>query len=174
MAARAKSGKKTTRGSKTTGARTKAKSSATKRGSARKTSTARTPSGGLTLASVSASLTVNDLQKSLAWYRDVLGFTIQDRWEQDGTLMGVEMGAGPVVFMLGQDDWKKGRDRAKGEGFRLYCDTTQDVDRIAERIKAKGGQLAQEPRDESWGARALTVEDPDGFKITIAKQTRRR
>ena len=175
MAARAKSGKKTTKastkGRKTTGARTKARSA--RRPSAGKPARARTPSGGLTLASVAASLTVDDLQKSLAWYRDVLGFTVRDRWEQDGTLMGVEMGAGPVVFMLGQDDWKKGRDRTKGEGFRLYCDTTQDVDRIAERIKASGGLLAQEPRDESWGARALTVDDPDGFKITISKQTRR-
>ena len=169
MAARKKSARKTS-GRKTT----KAKPSAAKRGSAaRKRAAPRTPSGGLVLSSVAASLTVDDLQKSLAWYRDVLGFTVRDRWEQDGTLMGVEMGAGTVVFMLGQDDGKKGRDRAKGVGFRLYCDTTQDVDGIAERIKAKGGQLAQEPRDESWGARALTVDDPDGFKITIAKQTRR-
>lgn len=169
MAASKKSGRKTSGGKTTRG-----KSSAAKRGSAvRKKPAARTASGGLALRSVAPSITVDDLQKSLAFYRDVLGFTVRDRWEQGGTLMGVEMGAGTVVFMLGQDDWKKGRDRVKGEGFRLYCDTTQDVDRLAERIKARGGVLAQEPRDEEWGARALTVDDPDGFKITIAKQTRR-
>ena len=88
--------------------------------------------------------------------------------------MGVEISAGPVVFMLGQDDWKKGRDRVKGDGFRLYCDTAQDIDRLAQRIKAQGGSLAAEPRDEPWGARALTVEDPDGFKITVSKQLRKR
>ena len=170
MAASKKSRRKTSAGRTAQG-----NSSAAKRGSpARTRSAARTSSGGLALRSVAPSLTVDDLQKSLAFYRDVLGFTVRDRWEQGGTLMGVEMGAGAVVFMLGQDDWKKGRDRIKGEGFRLYCDTTQDVDRIAERIKAKGGVLAQEPRDEEWGARALTVEDPDGFKITILKQRRRR
>jgi uncharacterized glyoxalase superfamily protein PhnB len=169
MAARKKSGRKTS-AAKTTGAR----SSAAKRGSAaRKKAGPRTASGGLALRSVAPSITVDDLQESLAWYRDVLGFTVGDRWDQNGTLMGVEMSAGTVVFMLTQDDWKKGRDRVKGEGFRLFCDTTQDVDRIAERIKARGGLLAQEPRDEEWGARALTVEDPDGFKITILKQTRR-
>jgi uncharacterized glyoxalase superfamily protein PhnB len=75
--------------------------------------------------------------------------------------------------MLGQDDWKKGRDRVKGEGFRIYCETTQDVDRLADQIKARGGTLAQEPRDESWGARVFSVEDPDGFKITISKPKRR-
>jgi uncharacterized glyoxalase superfamily protein PhnB len=168
MAARKKSAQTSAR--KTT----KAKSSGAKRGSAaRKKPAAARASRGLALTGVAPSFTVDDLQKSLAWYRDVLGFTVGDRWEQNGTLMGVEMSAGTTVFMLAQDDWKKGRDRAKGEGFRLYCDTTQDVDRLAERIKANGGMLGQEPRDEPWGARAFTIDDPDGFKITIAKQTRR-
>jgi uncharacterized glyoxalase superfamily protein PhnB len=72
--------------------------------------------------------------------------------------------------MLAQDDWKKGRDRAKGEGFRLFCQTTQDVDRLADQIKARGGTLAQEPTDEPWGARVLSVVDLDGFKITIFKK----
>jgi uncharacterized glyoxalase superfamily protein PhnB len=112
---------------------------------------------------------VNDVEKSLAWYRDVLGFVVQKRWENQGKLEGVEMLAGRVLFMIGQDDWKKGRDRVKGEGFRLYCETEQDVDHLAQQIKARGGTLLQEPRDEPWGARALAVEDPDGFKITISR-----
>ena len=82
---------------------------------------------------------MNDIQKSLAFYRDVLGFTVKERWEQDGALHGVEMVAGSVTFWLGQDDWKKGRDRVKGQGFRMYCGTSQDVDALAQRIKAAGG-----------------------------------
>jgi uncharacterized glyoxalase superfamily protein PhnB len=134
---------------------------------------ARTAPQGLTLSSAAPSLTVNDLEKSIAWYRDVLGLVVKDRWEHEGKLMGVEMRAGGVTFMLGQDDWKKGRDRVKGEGFRLYCQTAQDADRLAEQIKARGGTLAQEPKDESWGARMFSVEDPDGYKITIFKTKRR-
>jgi uncharacterized glyoxalase superfamily protein PhnB len=136
---------------------------------ARRARPAGTQTKGLTLGSVAPSFTVDDLAKSIAWYQDVLGCVVKDRWEGDGKLMGVEMSAGAVIFMLGQDDWKKGRDRVKGEGFRLYCDTTQDVDRLADQIKARGGTLSQEPKDESWGARVFSVEDPDGFKITIAK-----
>ena len=127
--------------------------------------------GGLSIRSTAPSFTVNDIDKSLAWYRDVLGLTVKERWENAGTLQGVEMAAGPVSFMLGQDDWKRGRDRAKGEGFRIYCTTEQNVDRLAEGIKARGGALSYEPRDE-WGMRAFAVEDPDGFKITIASQKR--
>ena len=123
----------------------------------------------LKISSASPSFTVNDLEKSLAWYRDILGLVIEERWEREGRLTGVALRAGGVTFMIGQDDWKKGRDRVKGEAFRLYCETTQDVDRLAAQIKARGGRLAQEPLDESWGARVLSVEDPDGFKITIAK-----
>ena len=72
--------------------------------------------------------------------------------------------------MLSQDDWKKGRDRVKGEGFRIYCSTSQNLDRLAEQIKARGGTLLQEPKDDPWGSRNFSFEDPDGFKITIASE----
>ena len=126
----------------------------------------------LRLSSVVPGLTVSDLARSLAWYCDVLGCTIKERWEPEGVLVGAELAAGDVRFMIGQDDWRKGRDRVKGAGFRLYCSTTQDVDRLAAAIQARGGTLADEPRD-GWGMRAFAIEDPDGFKITIARPLKR-
>jgi len=128
----------------------------------------------LRLTSTAASLTVNDVHKSLAWYRDVLGFTPGERWENEGKLMGVEMNAGAASFMIGQDDWKKGRDRVKGVGVRFYCNTDQDIDRLATRIKANGGTLTGEPKDQPWGSRELSIDDPDGYKITIAKEQKKR
>jgi|SRR5450830_337246 uncharacterized glyoxalase superfamily protein PhnB len=123
----------------------------------------------LKMVSASPGFTVNDLGKSLAWYRDVLGFVVEERWEHEGKLAGVELRAGGVRFMIGQDDWKKGRDRKKGEGFRLYCETKQDVDALAKKIEARGGTLDQQPRDQPWGSRDFSLTDPDGFKITIGK-----
>jgi catechol 2,3-dioxygenase-like lactoylglutathione lyase family enzyme len=131
---------------------------------ARKAGAAR---GALSMSSAAPSFTVSDIDRSIAWYRDVLGFVVAERWERDGTLLGAEMSAGPVSFMLGQDDWKKGRDRQKGEGVRIYCTTGQNVDQLADGIKARGGTLAHEPRDE-WGMRQFSIDDPDGYKITIA------
>jgi uncharacterized glyoxalase superfamily protein PhnB len=133
----------------------------------------RAGTGTLKMSEASPGFTVNDLQKSLAWYRDVLGFVVEERWEQDGKLMGVSLQAGGVTFNISQDDWKKGRDRKKGEGFRLYCTTTQDVDKLAEGIQARGGKLDQEPRDQSWGTRDFAMTDPDGFKITIGADKKR-
>jgi len=152
---------------KTGGVRAKART-ARKTATPRKPAAKRSQTKGFSLNGVAPSFTVNDIEKSLRWYRDVMGFAAGDRWERDGKLAGAELKAGTVVFMIGQDDWKKGRDRVKGEGFRLYCQTSQDVDRLAQGIKSRGGALEQEPRDEDWGARAFTVVDPDGFKITIS------
>jgi uncharacterized glyoxalase superfamily protein PhnB len=125
--------------------------------------------GTLALRSASPSLTVGDLDMSLAFYCDVLGFGIEETWKNDeGSVTGVSLKAGDVSFMIGQDDWKKGRDRKKGEGFRIYCETKKRVDDLAKRIEAKGGRLDQGPTDEPWGVRDISLTDPDGFKITIA------
>lgn len=124
----------------------------------------------LRLRSLAPGFTVNDIEKSLAWYRDVVGFFVKERWEQDGKLLGVELQAGSASLYLGQDDWKKGRDRVKGEGFRIYCTTAHDVDALAAAIKARGGTLEHEPTDRSWGGRDFGLVDPDGFKITIGSR----
>ena len=150
-----------------------AKKKAPTRKKAPKKAKARAGAETLKMSSASPSFTVNDLEKSLAWYRDALGFKVEEKWEQDGKVVGVYLQAGDVGFMIGQDDWKKGRDRTKGEGFRLYCTTKQDVDVLAKRIVARGGKLDQEPRDQSWGSRDFSLTDPDGFKITIAKEWKR-
>lgn len=124
----------------------------------------------LRLRGIAPSLTVSDLDASLTWYRDVVGFTVGELWEDEGKVLGAELVAGSARLMIGQDDWAKGRDRKKGEGFRLYLTTSQDVDEIATAIKSRGGTLETEPEDMPWGARAFSVVDPDGFNITISSQ----
>jgi catechol 2,3-dioxygenase-like lactoylglutathione lyase family enzyme len=120
----------------------------------------------LRLRSIMPTLTVNDVQKSVAWYRDGLGFFVAERWEEGGRLQGVRLKAGACEFGLSQDDFSKGRDRAKGVGLRLWCETTQDVDAIATRLRAAGGTIVEEPGDR-WDVYSFTAQDPDGFKITI-------
>src|SRR6266704_1984414 len=57
----------------------------------------------LRLRSMAASFTVNDLDRSVAWYRDVLGFVVGERWEEEGMVRGIQMKAGSCDIMLGQD-----------------------------------------------------------------------
>jgi uncharacterized glyoxalase superfamily protein PhnB len=123
----------------------------------------------LRLRSLSPSFTATDLQRSIAFYRDVLGFVVGDEWRNNGQLEGCEMHAGAVTFVLNQDDFAKGRDRQKGLGARLYCSTAQALDRVAADIKSRGGVLDQEPQDMPWGARVFMITDPDGFKLTFVQ-----
>ena len=124
----------------------------------------------LRLRSLAASLTVNSVTASIAWYRDVLRFTPGERWEVDGKLRGIQMKAGLCDLMLSQDDFAKGRDRAKGDGVRLWISTAQDIAAIAARIKASGGKLDSEPRETPWGDYAFAITDPDGYRITIIQE----
>lgn len=118
----------------------------------------------------SASLTVNDLQKSLAWYRDAVGFTVDQEHGRDGVVRAISLKAGDVRILIGQDDGAKGKDRIKGVGLSLFITTTQSVDNIAERIKGAGWTLDSEPADMPWGPRAFRVKDPDGFQIVISSE----
>ena len=122
----------------------------------------------LRLRSMMPSFTVKDIERSLAWYRDGLGFFVAERWEDGGKLKGVQLKAGGCEIGLSQDDFSKGRNRAKGVGFRVWCTTMQDVDAIAGRLRAFGGTIVEGPGNQ-WDAYSFTAEDPDGFRITIMK-----
>lgn len=125
-------------------------------------------SGSLQAGPLSVSLTVKDIQKSLAWYRDVLGCSVVRTREQDGALRSVSLSAGDVRIAINLDDGKKGWDRAKGEGFSLQISTSQDIDAIAKGIRQRGGSLDTEPADMPWGVRMFRLRDPDGYKFAIS------
>ena len=119
---------------------------------------------------LSTSLTVNDVQQSIKFFEG-LGFTIDEKWEEEGKLLGVMMKAGEAYIGLSQDDWKKGRDRQKGVGMRLHISTTQNIDDIAKRAKENGVKIDVEPRKSEWDeSRYFEVTEPSGFKITIGSR----
>ena len=123
----------------------------------------------LKITSMIPILTVDDLQKSIAFYEG-LGFSVDERWEEKGVLQGVMLRAGGNRIGLSQDDWKKGRDRKKGVGMRTFISTNGNVDEIAARAKAAGIKLDAEPHDTEWKSRAFEVTDPSGFLLTISTE----
>jgi uncharacterized glyoxalase superfamily protein PhnB len=118
--------------------------------------------------SLSVSLTVKDLQKSLAWYQDIVGFTVDRKHEREGRVVAASLKAGDVRILINQDDGAKGWDRVKGEGFSMQITTEQNLDEIASLIKKRGGVLDSEPADMPWGARIFRLRDPDGFRLTFS------
>lgn len=119
---------------------------------------------------LTCSLTVRDLAASLAWYRDVIGFIVDQTHERDGVLRAASLKAGAVRILLGQDNGAKGWDRQKGQGFSLQFTTAQDIDALAARIRARGGTLEGDPSDTPWGARVFRVRDPDGFTLVFSSE----
>ena len=123
--------------------------------------------GKFAAVGLTASLTVKDLETSKKWYRDVVGFEIDREIEREGKVIALAVRAGDVRLMLNQDNGARGWDRAKGEGFSLMI-MTNDVDDVANHIKANGGTLAMEPTDMPWGARVFRIEDPDGYRFAVS------
>ena len=117
---------------------------------------------------LTASLTVRDLDSSLRFYVDLLGFEVARSFERDGTTWGASLRAGAVRILLTRDDGSRGTDRPKGEGFSLMIVVEQDVDDLGGTLVRNGWTLDTPPFDSPSGGRALRVRDPDGFRITVS------
>ena len=116
------------------------------------------------------SITCKDLEASLRFYRDAIGFEVAETYENEGKVVAAVLAAGDCHIVLNQDDGKLGWDRIKGQGFYLQINVAAgaDVDAAAARIKAAGGGLLSEPADRDWGARMFQFKDPDGFKLGVS------
>jgi catechol 2,3-dioxygenase-like lactoylglutathione lyase family enzyme len=123
--------------------------------------------GSFIATTLGASLTVKDLNASLAWYRDVLGFTVIRTFDRGDALFAASLRAGGVSVLLTQDDGAKGLDRPKGDGFSLLFTSEQDIDELAKGILERGGTVDSGPAD-IMGARAFRLHDPDGFKLNFS------
>ncbi len=129
-----------------------------------------TTAAPLHVTSMGCSITCKDLEASMRFYRDVLGFAVAREYERDGKVVGAVISSGNLQIVLNQDDGKLGWERIKGQGIYLQFNVgaAADVDATAERIRGAGFALLNEPADRPWGVRMFQVMDPDGFKLGIS------
>lgn len=116
------------------------------------------------------SITCKDVEASITFYRDAIGFIVGMTFDRDGKIAGAVVTAGDIQIVLNQDDGQLGWDRIKAQGFYLQINVASpaDVDAAAVRIKAAGGTLLSEPEDRPWGARMFPFKDLDGFKLGVS------
>ena len=95
------------------------------------------------------SITCKDLEASIRFYRDGIGFGVAQTYERDGKVATAIVTAGDCRLVLNQDDGKLGWDRVKGQGFFLQINVAApaDVDAAAVRIATAGGTLIYQPAD---------------------------
>jgi heme-degrading monooxygenase HmoA/predicted enzyme related to lactoylglutathione lyase len=107
-------------------------------------------------------LFVTDLDTSVAFYTDVLGFRLA---RADDGYRSLERGV--VVVGLGpRTDDPRRDDTAHGTGVELVLEVDGGpaaVDALHERVRASGYPVAAGPADRPWGLRDFRVEDPDGY-----------
>lgn len=116
-------------------------------------------------------LRVGDLEKSKAFYMDVLGMKL---------LREMEVPAGRFTLaFVGYGDEKDSTvlelthnwDTSSydlGDGYGHIAIGVDDVYATCEAIRAKGGKIVRDPGPMKGGTTVLAfVEDPDGYKIEI-------
>lgn len=124
----------------------------------------------LNATTLGCSITCKDVEASIRFYHEAVGFAVAQRFEREGKVAGAIITAGDIRIVLNQDDGKLGWDRIKGQGCYLQINVTAsaDVDATAARIKAAGGTLLNEPADRPWGVRLFQFKDLDGFKVGVS------
>ncbi len=118
-------------------------------------------------------LMVTDIQRSLAFYIDGLGFTIQNRWVPDGRLRWCWMSLGGAALML-QEASESTREEmltsgTLGNGAAMYFQCT-DAIAIYRAAAGRGIQPLREPQvgNSAW---EVFFADPDGYKINFSSPT---
>jgi predicted enzyme related to lactoylglutathione lyase len=104
-------------------------------------------------------LEVNNLEESIAFYTEQLGFAL-DRSNPESEPPTATLRAGDLKITLAQRLETMLR-RGRGVNFFLGVD---DVDDYHNRLKERGWDLPA-PADEGWGGRFITIEDPDKYRF---------
>ena len=112
-------------------------------------------------------IAVPNLRKSAAFYRDVLGFTIETIADPGWLFYQ----CGSCVIMAGESP--DAIDPAK-LGDHCYYAYLQidDIDRFYESVRAAGAKICKTIRNESWGMREFGLVTADGHRIMYGSPLR--
>ena len=118
-------------------------------------------------------LMVSSMERSLAFYVDGLGFTVQNRWIPDGHLRWCWLSLGGAALML-QEATGSSRQRITeagtlGNGAALYFQCT-DALVVFREAASRGIHALHEPQVGNF-AWEIFFADPDGYKINFSSPT---
>jgi glyoxylase I family protein len=108
-------------------------------------------------------LAVTDIERSIAFYRDQLGFTVVGDAKNKGRVYWCRLHRGGASIMLQQAEAEDGSRELRGRGVALYfvCD---DADVAYAELTARGLKL-DPPTTACYGMRQVFVPEPDGYSI---------
>lgn len=122
-------------------------------------------------------LNVTDLDRSLAFYRDVLGFAVLAEGKEDDrryAFLGDGDDSRPVLTLWQQAQGPYDRDRAGLHHLAFAADSIERVRRYEEALKAYGAEFAYEgvvAHREGAASGGIFFHDPDGTRLEISVPT---
>lgn len=108
-------------------------------------------------------LEVNNLEESLAFYRDQLGFVLESHNADAEPPMATVRASTLKINLVQQLETMLKRGR--GVHFVLGV---EDVDALFAKIYAVDNRVPS-PRDEGWGGRFISVLDPDSYRLVLVE-----
>ena len=120
-------------------------------------------------------LRVRDLDRSVKFYRDVLGMKLVARWpikETGGEIASLKSPGSDYELELNYypEGSRLYEHYASGAELDLLCFECDDPDAEVERLRSLGMRVTVEPFDEGR-SRLAYVEDPDGITLEIHSRT---
>jgi catechol 2,3-dioxygenase-like lactoylglutathione lyase family enzyme len=121
-----------------------------------------------------SQITVNDLDESLAFYRDSLGLEVRNDVGSDGQRWVTLGSASQPDLELVLSEPHAGRSKDDGDALQVLLTkgvlpvivfTTDNVDATFENLRAAGAEVLQEPIDQPWGPRDCAFRDPSGNHV---------
>ena len=103
---------------------------------------------------------VSDIEKSLAYYRDVLGFAVTFQY-----------GSPTFYACLCRDDvalhLNAAHQTKRLPGNGAVCVFVRDVDAVHAELAERGAHVVKPPQDYDYGMRDFDVLDPDGNQLVF-------
>jgi catechol 2,3-dioxygenase-like lactoylglutathione lyase family enzyme len=120
---------------------------------------------------IEVGIIVRDSEKSLAFYRDVLGLPFLGDLEFPGTHMWrFDGGGGSVVKLLEMDPAPVAVSPAgdvSASGLRYLSLYVGNIRELVEECRAAGSTIAFEPTEFAPGTTFAMIEDPDGNRVEL-------
>jgi uncharacterized glyoxalase superfamily protein PhnB len=108
-------------------------------------------------------LFVDDMERSMAFYRDRLGFKVAGVWEPDGkpSWCRLQRDGSAVMLQLACEEDGPAESRGRGIGFFFICD---DAAAVHAEFSRRGLQL-NPPEVAFYGMKQVFLKDPDGYEL---------
>jgi lactoylglutathione lyase len=119
---------------------------------------------------------VGDLERSIAFYGEVLGMKVLRRKDYPGgrftnVFVGYDDESRSAVLELTHNWDIKSYD--PGTGYGHVAIEVEDAYQACEEVKKRGGKVAREAGPMKHGTTVIAfVEDPDGYKIEFVQRKR--